>query len=413
MFKGFKNNFIVGLLLFCTLSIPIIDTASFVKAAIQGGAENTSTSWISSSKANIPAGTTGGNLVALGQSFNGFTYVYGGKVLSKGSQGIDCAAFCCRMVAGLTDDDKGVYYSTSGFRDIGTNVGNSDSTGTYSLVAYNSTGIPESDMVAGWILVSSGHAVIYTGNGKTIEAMGSAYGVCEGTVGSGKYTYAFVVNGITYDGTTAEVPSGDDSTDNGGSTDNDDTDGGNTDNGDGTETTSSGTIVLKGAYNENMLASVNTMGECVLTYSDPSSLTVNQTYTLNNWVNTIDSSMQDTVLVTWMRRIVTWLGVAFTLWMIFLYLAYWFDRVNILFEFSLLPLISFNRLMVSPDENKCTWQFSEMIKARSNEPMTVNNRAMIEIVIIGCIFGGLIISGVLFKIVRLIVICVLKILHIV
>ena len=155
------------------------------------------------------------------------------------------------------------------------------------------------------------------------------------------------------------------------------------------------------------------MGECVLTYSDPSSLTVNQTYTLNNWVSTIDSSMQDTVLVTWMRRIVTWLGIAFTLWMIFLYLAYWFDRVNILFEFSLLPLISFNRLMVSPDENKCTWQFSEMIKAKSNEPMTVNNRAMIEIVIIGCIFGGLIISGILFKIVRLIVICVLKLLHIV
>ena len=29
-------------------------------------------------------------------------------------------------------------------------------------------------------------------------------------------------------------------------------------------------------------------------------------------------------------------------------------------------------------------------------PMTVNNRAMLEIVIIGCIFGGLIVSGLFF-----------------
>ena len=170
---------------------------------------------------------------------------------------------------------------------------------------------------------------------------------------------------------------------------------------------------ISGAYSESQLSNYFTMNEVSLEMADSGSLTVGQTYTLNNWVNTIDSDTQDTVLVTWMRRIVTWIGIAFTLWMIFLYLAYWFDRVNVFFEFSLLPILSFNRLMVSPDENKCTWQFSEMIKAKSDSAMTVNNRAMLEIVIIGCIFGGLIISGVLFKIVRIIVIGVLKLLHIV
>ena len=170
---------------------------------------------------------------------------------------------------------------------------------------------------------------------------------------------------------------------------------------------------VSGAYSESQLSNYFTMNEVSLEMADSGSLTVGQTYTLNNWVNTIDTDTQDTVLVIWMRRIVTWIGIAFTLWMIFLYLAYWFDRVNVFFEFSLLPILSFNRLMVSPDENKCTWQFSEMIKAKSDSAMTVNNRAMLEIVIIGCMFGGLIISGVLVKVVRIIVIGVLKLLHIV
>ena len=172
-------------------------------------------------------------------------------------------------------------------------------------------------------------------------------------------------------------------------------------------------LVTKGVWSESQLSNFNELLETPLVMSDSSSLTVNEMYTLNNWKNTVDSDLQETVLVTWMRRIVTWLGILFTLWMIFLYVAYWFDRVNVFFEFSLLEIISLGRLRVSPEEDKCTWQFSELIKAKSNAPMTVNNRAMLEIVIIGCIFGGLIISGVLFKVVRIIVIGVLKFLKIV
>ena len=170
---------------------------------------------------------------------------------------------------------------------------------------------------------------------------------------------------------------------------------------------------VAGAYSESQLSNYFNLSEVSLELADAGSLTVDQTYTLNNWVSTIDSELEETVLVTWMRRIVTWLGILFTVWMIFLYLAYWFDRVNIFFEISLLPLLSFNRLIVSPDEDKCTWQFSELVKSKSNEPMTVNNRAMVEIVIIGFLFGGLIISGTIFKIVRLLVIAILKFLHIV
>ena len=175
-----------------------------------------------------------------------------------------------------------------------------------------------------------------------------------------------------------------------------------------------GTAALVGcSYTESQLASYVALAEVPVSEAYASSLTTNELYTLNNWKNTVDSDLKETVLITWMRRIVTWLGIAFTLWMIFLYVAYWFDRVNVFFEFSLLEAVSIGRLRISPEEDKCTWQFSELIKAKSSAPMTVNNRAMLEIVIIGCMFGGLIISGVLFKVVRIIVICILKMLNLV
>ena len=170
---------------------------------------------------------------------------------------------------------------------------------------------------------------------------------------------------------------------------------------------------MKGAYSESQLSSFSTLCETSLEAASSSSLTVDEVYTLNNWKNNLDSSLKDTVLVTWMRRIVMWLGILFSIWMIFLYLAYWFDRVNIFFEFSLLELVSLGRLRVSPEEDNCTWQFSELIKNKSTAPMTVNNRAMIEIMIIGFIFSGLVISGVLFKIVGGIVIWILKLLKVI
>lgn len=183
---------------------------------------------------------------------------------------------------------------------------------------------------------------------------------------------------------------------------------------DGSENTELTIVPLAGgAYTEAELSNMIVLAEKELSMSDSSTLSTNQTYTLNNWKDTISSNLEETILVTWARRIVTIIGILFTLWMIFLYLAYWFDRVNIFFEFSMLEALSFGRLRVSPEEDKCTWQFSELIKSKKSNTMTVNNRAMLEIVIIGCIFGGLVISGVLFKIIRFIVLGILKFFNII
>ena len=384
------------------LFILIFSNNSLVFAGIQPGKENLSTSWTKSGVPKIPAGTTGADLVALGQSFKGFDYDWGGAKLSKtNGQGVDCAGFCCRMVAGISEDDKAPKLNTGAFQKIGTTVGSTGGGGAYTLVAYNSKGIPKKDMVVGWILVADGHAVIYAGNGKTIESMSEKYNVCEGTIkdNNTKYKWAFTVAGITYDGSAPSASSG--------TTNNDSTNESNTtngeaivDNGNGTVTTQTGTIALKGAYSEGMLCSVNALGEGCLVPASEESLTVGQTYTLRNWNNIISNSAEETVLVRLMRQITSFVGIMFTVWMIFLYLAYWFDRTNVFFEFSMMNIVSFGRLRLTDNEESCTWQFSELLKGKTVNQMTVNHKTMLRIVIIGCCFGGAITSGVVFKFIR-------------
>ena len=167
---------------------------------------------------------------------------------------------------------------------------------------------------------------------------------------------------------------------------------------------------LKGAYSESQLSSIFTLNEVPLEIADASSLSINEHYNLHNWRDTIYSSMEDTLLVRLMRRFVSFLGIMFTVWMIFLYLAYWFDRVNVFFEFSLLLMLSGDKLCLSDSEEKCTWQLKDLIKSKNKGAKSVNHRAMLQIVILGTLFGGIITSGVLFKAIRIFIVFILNVL---
>lgn len=167
------------------------------------------------------------------------------------------------------------------------------------------------------------------------------------------------------------------------------------------------------AYSESELTAMLELSETTLDSATSDSLSIDQNYTLQNWQQNIDSELEETILVVWMRRIVTILGIMFTVWMLFLYMSYWFDRVNVFFEFSLLSILSLGKLRISPDEYECTWQLSELVRSKSGGTMTVNHRAMLEIVIIGCLFGSLIISGMMFKIVRIAILWILKIIGVI
>lgn len=199
------------------LFLLIFSNSNTVFAKISPGKENSSTSWQSNvKKLKFEDGASAADLVELANSFMDtspkFIYSWGGKTLSKSGGGIDCAAFCCRMVAGLTKDDKAPYGTTSTFRKGEEDVFNTREgdviLNVYKCVKYKDKGLTEKDVKPGQILVSGSHAVIYTGNGHTAEAMGRNYGLTAGKLTPGKYKLAFEVIGLKYDGSSKTTGTG-------------------------------------------------------------------------------------------------------------------------------------------------------------------------------------------------------------
>lgn len=194
------------------LFLLVLCNSSVVSAKISPGKENLSHSWHDGvgKKLKFEDGASAADLVELANSFMDtspkFIYSWGGKTLSKSGGGIDCAAFCCRMVAGLTKDDKAPYGTTSTFRKGEEDVFNTREgdviLNVYKCVKYKDKGLTEKDIKPGQILVSGSHAVIYTGNGHTAEAMGRNYGLTAGKLTPGKYKLAFEVIGLKYDGSS-------------------------------------------------------------------------------------------------------------------------------------------------------------------------------------------------------------------
>ena len=82
--------------------------------------------------------------------------------------------------------------------------------------------------------------------------------------------------------------------------------------------------------------------------------------------------------------------------MIFLYLAYWVDRINNFVDVEFLKLLTFNKLTMSEDEEECTYSIKSALKAGTK---TVNHRAIIKVTIVGELFAVLLITGAVYKLV--------------
>lgn len=116
---------------------------------------------------------------------------------------------------------------------------------------------------------------------------------------------------------------------------------------------------------------------------------------LADWSSNVENSKAEYGFIAMMRIIVMWVGIFFTVWVLFIYLAYWFDRLNTFFYLDLLHILTFGKLHISPEEKECTFGKNN----GSSKDITVNHKAILMICITGLIFGTLIISGVFYTVV--------------
>lgn len=115
---------------------------------------------------------------------------------------------------------------------------------------------------------------------------------------------------------------------------------------------------------------------------------------LANWEDNAKNSKREYGFIAWMRIIVMWLGIIFTIYIFLLYLAYWFDKLNSIIDLDVLSIMTFGRLHVAIDDKEANFSLG-----KKQDRMTVNHKDMLFICITGLIFGTLLITGVFYKIV--------------
>lgn len=157
---------------------------------------------------------------------------------------------------------------------------------------------------------------------------------------------------------------------------------------------------MKGYYSEMDLGTWNKLAEQniqadLLDNANRDNLNSNELNNLENWENNIEQDSQEGGFIYWARRIVSIFGIILIIWIILIYIAYWFDKLNNIVDFDLLLILTFGRLRVSDTEDDCTFSMKDMGKTGTR---TVNHRAILLICIVGITFGVLVVSGVLYKV---------------
>lgn len=110
---------------------------------------------------------------------------------------------------------------------------------------------------------------------------------------------------------------------------------------------------------------------------------------LATWERNIKYDNEDNGVIGLLRRIVMLLGIAIIVWMSLIYLAYWFDRINVIY-LDVLGVVTLGHLHMSETEEECTFRIKDLGKEGRK---TVNHRAIAGICLVGIAFGVLIVSG--------------------
>lgn len=158
-------------------------------------------------------------------------------------------------------------------------------------------------------------------------------------------------------------------------------------------------LLSTGYYTEEQLSSYIKLNETnidakYLVNATRDNLSQQDLENLSSWEDNVKNSKKEYGLIAWMRIIVMWVGIIFTIYIFLLYLAYWFDKLNSIVDLDVLSIMTFGRLHVAIDAKEANFSL-----AKKQDRMTVNHKDMVFICLTGLIFGTLLITGTFYKIV--------------
>lgn len=117
---------------------------------------------------------------------------------------------------------------------------------------------------------------------------------------------------------------------------------------------------------------------------------------LSWWERNVKEDKATGGVVGWIRKLVQFFGIAFIIWVIFIYMAYWFDRINNFFYIDMLGILTIGYLHMSDTEEECNFKLRDLGKG---DRRTVNHKAILEVCLLGIFFGVFIVTGAYYKVI--------------
>lgn len=145
--------------------------------------------------------------------------------------------------------------------------------------------------------------------------------------------------------------------------------------------------------------------DSILAGATRENLSQDNLYGVAMWERNIKYDAEESGFINILRRAIMILGIILIIWVMLIYCAYWFDRVNNFYYLDLLGILTFGHLHMSDTESECTFRVKNLGK---DEHKTVNHRAILFICLTGIAFGVLIITGVFYSFLQRIIYFILR-----
>lgn len=151
--------------------------------------------------------------------------------------------------------------------------------------------------------------------------------------------------------------------------------------------------LTSGFWDEDQFVTFCGVIDTLVEFPDFEDLDIGDRHAVREWQGDLASRNENEPFKV-ARVFVAFLGILITVYSVFLYVAWQFDRNQNFIEFSLLGVLTLGHLTVAPEDTKSTYT-----KENKTGQRTVSHKDIITISVLGVAFGVLILSGKLYSII--------------
>ena len=160
---------------------------------------------------------------------------------------------------------------------------------------------------------------------------------------------------------------------------------------------------MKGYYDESQLSAwTKIINEKYIGYKSltRNELSQSELNSLSDWEQNIKyDDLENHGIFKYFRYVFMFIAIMMMVYSVLLYCCYWFDKVNPLFDISLLYIVTFGKLTAAPTDEEVNYTVQDFFKNNKGKSKFVNHKYMIVVCLSLIFFSLMILTGSIYKII--------------